>query len=45
MRGWEKIIHANEQDRKAEVVMLISDKIYFKMKAIKKDKKRTLLNG
>ena len=38
VRGWEKIFHANGQDRKAGVAMLISDKIDFKMKAIKKDK-------
>ena len=38
MRGWEKIFHANGQDRKAGVAILISDKIDFKMKAIKKDK-------
>ena len=38
MRGWEKIFHANGKDRKAGVSILISDKIYFKMKVIKKDK-------
>ena len=38
MRGWEKIFHANGQDRKAGVAILISDKTDFKMKAIKKDK-------
>ena len=38
MRGWEKIFHANGQDRKAGVAILISDKIDFKMKAIKKNK-------
>ena len=38
MRGWEKIVHANGQDRKAGVEILISDKIDFKTKAIKKDK-------
>ena len=32
------IFHANGQDRKAEVAILISDKIDFKVKAIKKDK-------
>ena len=37
-RGWEKIFHANGQDRKAGVAILISDKIDSKMKAIKKDK-------
>ena len=34
----EKIFHANGQDRKAGVSILISDKIDFKTKAIKKDK-------
>ena len=33
-----KNIHANGQDRKAGVAIFISDKIDFKMKAIKKDK-------
>ena len=38
MSGWEKIFLANGQDRRARVAILISDKIDFKMKAIKKDK-------
>ena len=38
VRGWENIFHANGQDRKAGIAILISDKIDFKMKAIKKDK-------
>uniref|UniRef100_A0A8D1NN78 exodeoxyribonuclease III n=1 Tax=Sus scrofa TaxID=9823 RepID=A0A8D1NN78_PIG len=38
VKGWEKIFHANGQDRKAGVAILILDKINFKMKAIKKDK-------
>ena len=38
VRGWEKIFHANGQDRKAGVAILISDKIDFKTKVIKKDK-------
>ena len=42
MRGWEKIFHANGQDRKAGVTILVSDKIDFKMKAIKKTKKDTI---
>ena len=37
MRGWKKIFHANGNDRKAGVTILISDKIDFKTKAIKKD--------
>ena len=36
VRGWEKILHVNGQDRKAGVAILISDKIDFKMKATKK---------
>ena len=43
MRGWEKIFHASGQDRKAGVAILISDKIDFKMKAIKKNKDRHYL--
>ena len=38
VRGWEKIFHANGQDRKGGVAILISDKIDFRMKAIKKDR-------
>ena len=38
MRGWEKIYHANGQEGKEGVAILISDKIIFKTKAIKKDK-------
>ena len=34
----KKIFHANIKDRKAGVGILISDKIDFKMKDIKKDK-------
>ena len=40
VRGRKKIFHANGQDRKTGVAILISDKIDFKMKAIKKDKER-----
>ena len=39
MRGWEKTYHANGQERKAGVAILISDKIDINTKAIKKDKK------
>ena len=49
VRGWEKIFHANGHDRKAGVSILISDKIDFKTKDIKKDKeghyKNTILIG
>ena len=39
VREWEKIFHANRPDKKAGITILISDKIDFKTKAIKKDKK------
>ena len=46
--NWEwgdgkKIFHANGQDRKAGVAIPISDKIDFKMKALKEDKERHYL--
>ena len=44
VRGWKKIFHANGQDRKAGVAILMSDKIDFKTKA-KERQRRTLFNG
>ena len=38
VRGWKKIIHANGNDKKVEVTILVSDKVGFKTKSIKKDK-------
>ena len=38
MRGWEKIFHANGNQKKAGVAILISDKMDFKIKTIKRDK-------
>ena len=43
VRKWEKIFHTNGQDRKAGFAILISDKIGFKMKAIKKHKGHYLM--
>ena len=37
MKGWKKIFHAN-RDQKKGVAILISDKIDFKTKAVKRDK-------
>ena len=37
MRGWKKIFHANRDQKKAGVAILISDKIDFKMKNILRD--------
>ena len=34
VRGWKKIFHANGDQKKAGIQMLISDKIDFKMKNI-----------
>ena len=38
MRGWKKIFHANGNQKKAGVAILISDKIDFKIKPITRDK-------
>ena len=38
IRGWKKIFHANGDQKKAGVAILISDKIDFKMKNIFRDK-------
>ena len=43
VRGWEKIFHANGQERKSGIAILISDKIDFKTKAHKVPL-RTLFN-
>ena len=38
VKGWKKIFHANEDQKKAGVAILISDKIDFEIKAEKRDK-------
>ena len=38
VRGWKKIFHANGDQKKAGVAILITDKIDFKMKNILRDK-------
>ena len=38
VRGWKKIFHANGNQKKGGVAILISAKIYFKMKNILRDK-------
>ena len=38
MKGWKKIFHANRDQKKSGVAILISDKIDFKTKALKRDK-------
>ena len=38
VKGWKKIFHANGDQKKAGVTILISDKIDFQIKAVKRDK-------
>ena len=38
VKSWKKIFHANREQKKAGEAILISDKIDFKTKAVKRDK-------
>ena len=38
VKGWKKIFHANGNQKKAGVAILISDKIDFQIKDVKRDK-------
>ena len=38
VKGWKKILHANGDQKKAGVAILISEKIDFEIKAMKRDK-------
>ena len=38
VKGWKKMFHANGDQKKAGVAIFISDKIEFKVKAVKRDK-------
>ena len=38
MRGWKKIFHANGNQKRAGVAILVSDKIDFKIKNVTRDK-------
>ena len=38
VKGWKKIFHANGDQKKAGVAILISEKIDFEIKAMKRDK-------
>ena len=45
LKGWKKIFHANGDQKKTGVAILISDKIDLEIKAVKRDKEgRTLHN-
>ena len=41
VKGWKKIFHANRDQKKAGVAILISNKIDFKTKAVEETKKDT----
>ena len=38
MKGWKKFFHANRDQKKAGVAILITDKVDFKTMAVKRDK-------
>ena len=38
VKGWTKLFHAKGDQKKAGVVILISDKVDFKTKSVKRDK-------
>ena len=38
MKGWQRIFHTNGDQKKAGVAILVSDKIDFEIKAMKRDK-------
>ena len=38
VKGWKKVFHANRDQKKVGVAILISDKIRFKTKAVRRDK-------
>ena len=42
LKGWKKVFHANRDQKKDRVAILISDKIGFKTKAVKRDKEEDI---
>jgi len=38
VKGWKKIFHTNGDQKKPGIAILISDKIDFEIKAVKRDK-------
>jgi len=38
LKGWKKVFHANVVQKKAGIAILISDRIDFEIKAVKRDK-------
>ena len=46
VKGWKKIFHANRDQQKVGVAIIISDKIDFEIKAVKRDKEgRIMIKG
>ena len=47
VKVWKKIFHANGYQKKAEIAILMSDKLYFEIKAMKRDKEghSIMING
>ena len=46
VKGWKKILHANRDQKQAGVAILISNKMQFKTKAVKRDKGHyTMIRG
>ena len=43
MKGWKKILHANGDQKKAEIAILMSDKIDFEIKVMKRDKEHYIM--
>ena len=41
VKGWKKIFHANRDQKKAGVAILISDKTDFEIKAVRRDNQNT----
>ena len=41
MKAWKKIFHANGDQKKERIAILISDKIDFEIKAVKRKKDTT----
>ena len=43
VKGWKKIFHANRDQKKAGVAIVISDKIDFQIKAMKREKRHYII--